>query len=246
MVVDEVDGRANAEGRLGGGWKAADIEVMTAYLADPAPTTVVALVARDLKPDSALGKAAQREGSVLEYGFAPKKLVPWVAERFRQHGVSADGDACQALVDLVGDDPYGLATEIDKLATWAAGDTIASRDVAALVAATADPPIFELTDAWARRDAAGALEVSEAIFGHEAKSRRDIAPRLAAGVTSHVTKVKTAKRLAELRRGAEGCARRAGDEEPVLRREAVLAGRGVLRSRSCATRRCDSPRSISG
>ena len=109
VVVDEIDGRANADGRLGGGWKTADVEVITTYLADPAPTTVLALVARDLKPDSALGKSVNRAGAVLEYGFAPRKLVPWVAERFRQHGVKADGDACQALIELVGDDPYGLA-----------------------------------------------------------------------------------------------------------------------------------------
>ena len=85
--------------------------------------------ARDLKPDSALGKSVNRAGAVLEYGFAPRKLVPWVAERFRQHGVKADGDACQALIELVGDDPYGLASEIDKLATWAGGDRSGSRDV---------------------------------------------------------------------------------------------------------------------
>src|SRR5215218_6405612 len=56
----------NSMGLLGGGqrlvivedvdrWKAADVKAIASYLANPAPDTVLALVAAELKKDSALG-----------------------------------------------------------------------------------------------------------------------------------------------------------------------------------------------
>src|SRR6185503_6011260 len=45
VVVADVDGRKKEENRPpSGGWKAADIEAVAAYLASPAPDTVLALV----------------------------------------------------------------------------------------------------------------------------------------------------------------------------------------------------------
>ena len=37
VVVEGVDGRRNAEGRLANGWKVADVKAIEAYLASPAP-----------------------------------------------------------------------------------------------------------------------------------------------------------------------------------------------------------------
>src|SRR5918911_5186106 len=49
VVVEDVDGRPNNDGRLVGGWKAAEIKEIAAYVAAPAPGTVLALVAHELK-----------------------------------------------------------------------------------------------------------------------------------------------------------------------------------------------------
>jgi DNA polymerase-3 subunit delta len=62
-------------------------------------------------------------------------------------------------------------------------------------------PIYELTEAWSVRDSARALEVSETIFEHESKPRRDVAPRLAGSLASHLGRLRALKRLA-----AEGVA----------------------------------------
>jgi DNA polymerase-3 subunit delta len=126
-----------------------------------------------------------------------KGLQRWIADRFKRLGVEAEPEACAALLQLVGDDLHALATEIDKLATWAAGEPIGAREVEALTAATADTPTFELTDAWAARDAARALEASETIFEREAKTRRDSAARLAAALGGHAGRLRSLKRLAE-------------------------------------------------
>jgi DNA polymerase III delta subunit len=84
--------------------------------------------------------------------------------------VRAEPERSSALIALVGDDPSALETEVDKLATWAAGEPVGEREVEALVAANADVPIYELTEAWAVRDASRALGVSETIFEHESGS----------------------------------------------------------------------------
>jgi DNA polymerase-3 subunit delta len=177
-------------------WRKADVEAIAAYLADPAPDTVLALVADELKSDSALAKVCAKAGQVLTYSVRKRDLPRWVAEQFRLAGVAAEPDACAALIHLVGEDPHALATEVDKLATWADGEPIGEREVEQLVGAMADTPTFALTDAWAARDAARTLEASEEIFERVGKPRRDTAPRLLGALTGHLGRLQRLKRLA--------------------------------------------------
>jgi DNA polymerase-3 subunit delta len=177
-------------------WKAADVKALQVYLAAPAPATTLALVAGEIKKDSPLAKACAKAGDLLVYDVPKRNLAGWVAERFRQLGVPAEPEACAALVQLVGDDPQALASEIDKLATWAAGEPIGEREVEELAVAFAETPSFALTDAWGRRDPAAVLEASETILERESKPRRDTSARLAATLGSHVTRVRACRRLA--------------------------------------------------
>lgn len=196
IVVADVDGAKQTDGRRKGGWKAADVDAVAVYLASPAPTTVLALVADELKPSSALWKACTKAGQVLAFDVAKKELHEWVAEQFRQRGARAERDAVAALIQLVGDDLRTLKVEVDKIATWAGDEPIGEREVEALVPANADVPIYELTEAWSVRDAARALAASETIFEHDPKSRRDVAPRLAGSLASHLGRLRALKQLA--------------------------------------------------
>jgi DNA polymerase-3 subunit delta len=196
LVVADVDGRKDGEGRRKGGWKAADVEAVTAYLASPAPTTVLALVAAELKSSSALWKACAKAGQVLSFEVAKKELHAWVTEQFRQREARAEPDAVAALIQLVGDDLPALKVEVDKLATWAAGEPLGEREVEALVAPHADVPIYELTEAWSERDTARALGVSETLFELESRQRRDTAARLAGSLGGHLGRLRSFKRLA--------------------------------------------------
>ena len=177
-------------------WKAADVKAVAAYLESPAPGTVLALVATDLKADSPLGKAVAKAGQVLAFTVPKRNLSGWVAEQFKAAGARAEPDACAALVQIVGDDLHQLAAEIDKLATWAGDEPIGEREVEALAAAVAETPTFALTDAWALRDVARTLEASETIFEREGKARRETAPRLAAALGNHVGRVRQCQKLA--------------------------------------------------
>jgi DNA polymerase-3 subunit delta len=196
VIVEDVDGRRDADSRLKGGWKAADVDALVAYLESPAPATVLALVGDDVKKTTALWKACAKAGDVLDYAVAKKDLQRWVAEQFRGRGVRADPEACAALVQIVGDDLHQLALEVDKLATWAAGEPIGEREVELLAVPAADAPTFTLTDAWATRDPSRALAASEAIFERESKPRRDTAARLAGTLGSHLGRLRALKRLA--------------------------------------------------
>jgi DNA polymerase III subunit delta len=196
VVVAEVDGAKQTDGRRKGGWKAADVDAVAVYLSSPAPTTVLALVADELKASSALWKACTKAGQVLAFDVAKKELHDWVAEQFRQRGARAERDAVAALIQLVGDDLRTLKVEVDKIATWAGDEPIGEREVEALVPANADVPIYELTEAWSVRDTARALAASETIFEHDPKSRRDVAPRLAGSLASHLARLRALKQLA--------------------------------------------------
>jgi len=196
VVIEDVDGRRDADGRRKGGWKAADVDAVSTYLANPAPATVLALVGEDVKKTTALWKACAKVGQILEFAVAKKNVQGWVADQFRQRGVRAEPEAAAALVQLVGDDLQTLSLEVDKLATWAAGEPVGEREVEALAAISADAPTFALTDAWAVRDAPRALAASETIFERESRPRRDTAARLAGALGSHLGRLRTLKLLA--------------------------------------------------
>lgn len=195
VVVADVDGLKAERGRRGG-WKAADVEAVVAYLEAPAPATVLALVAEELKASSALWKACDKGGLVLSYDVAKKDLHGWVADQFRQRGTRAESDAVAALIQLVGDDLHALKGEVDKIATWAGDEPVGEREVSALVAANADTPSYELTEAWSTRELARVLELSETIFDHDPKPRRDVAPRLAGTLAAHLGRLRALKKLA--------------------------------------------------
>jgi DNA polymerase III subunit delta len=196
VVVEDVDGRRDSDGRLKGGWKVADVNAVAAYLGSPAPGTVLCLVGEEVKKSAPLAKACAKAGEILDYTVAKTKLHGWVAEQFRQREIQAEPEAITMLIQLVGDDLHALALEVDKLAVWADGEPIGEREVEALASPAAGEPTFALTDAWGAHDTGRALAASETIFERSAKPRRDTASRLAATLGSHFGKLRSIKRLA--------------------------------------------------
>lgn len=178
-------------------WKVADVKDVVAYLAAPAPSTVLALVGEEMKADGALGKAVAKVGQILAYDVPKRRLPEWVAEQLERMGARADRDACRALVDLVGDDADELQTEIDKLVTWAAGDPITLRDVEHLTAGRAETSIFSLTDAWGSRDVAAVLSATESLLERSHRPRSGELMRVIASLVNHVGRVRRCQRLAE-------------------------------------------------
>jgi len=178
-------------------WKAADLKEVVAYLAAPAPATVLALVAEEIKSDAALVKAVAKAGQVLHYDVTKRKLPEWVAEQFARAGAKADADACRALIDMVGDELDELTSETQKLATWATGETITLRDVERMTAGRAETAIFALTDAWGRRDIGAVLRSAEEIMERSHRPRSGELMRIIASLVGHVGRVRRCQKLAE-------------------------------------------------
>jgi DNA polymerase-3 subunit delta len=186
VIVDEVER-----------WKADDVKAVAGYLAAPAPATVLALVATELKADSALAKAVKKAGELLTYDVQKRRVPEWVAEQFARLGAKADRDACRALVEAVGDDLEDLSSEIDKLATWAGGETITVSDVEAMAVGRAETPIFSVTDAWGRRDAGAVLATTESLLERTHRTRSGELLRIVASLVGHVGRVRRIQRLAD-------------------------------------------------
>jgi DNA polymerase III subunit delta len=183
VLVDEVER-----------WKAADAKAVADYLAAPAPETVLALVGEELRKDSPLAKACAKAGEVLVYEVSKRELPRWIGEQFARHGVKATGEACRALVELVGENVQELATEVDKLALYAGHDEIGEAEVELLVAARADVPPFVLTDAWGRRDVGAVLSACESILERSTPRSREV-HGLVGRLAAHVRRVRACQDL---------------------------------------------------
>jgi DNA polymerase-3 subunit delta len=177
-------------------WKSADVLEIEAYLGNPAPTSTLVLVGEGLKKDAALLKVVTKNGEVKVYDVTKKNLPQWVGEQFARLGASADRDACRALVEAVGDDVSDLASEINKLATWANGEQITRATVEELAVGRAETPIFAVTDAWGRRDVAATLRATESLLDRSPRPRSGELIRLVASLVAHIGRVRKASRLA--------------------------------------------------
>ncbi|TML27722.1 MAG: DNA polymerase III subunit delta [Actinobacteria bacterium] len=205
---DDAVATCNALGLLGGGgrlvvvedvdkWKAADAKAVGAYLASPTPDTVLALVASELKKDSALAKACAKAGDVLVYDVPKRRMADWVAKQFGDRGVAVDAEAARLLIEVVGEDPEELASEVDKIATWSGGDPVGTREIEALAAGCAEVPGYELTDAWGRRDLPGALAACQTLLERSGDPVSRTVPMLIGMLVAHVGRVRDCQVFAD-------------------------------------------------
>jgi len=205
---DEAVAACNSLGLLGGGgrlviveevdrWKAADAKAVAAYLASPAPDTVLALVAAELKKDSALAKACAKAGDLLVYDVPKRRMSEWVTKQFADRAVSVDAEAARLLIEIVGDDPEELAGEVDKIATWSGGEPVGTQEIELLAAGCAEIPGYELTDAWGRRDLQGALRACQTLLERSGDPVSRTVPMLIGMLVAHVGRVRDCQAFAD-------------------------------------------------
>ncbi|HEU5363447.1 MAG TPA: DNA polymerase III subunit delta [Gaiellaceae bacterium] len=176
-------------------WKAADAKAVAGYLRSPTPGTTVALVGGELKKDAPLAKAVAGSGDVLIWDVQTKAIHRWIADQFKLHATPVEAEACRRLSELVGEDLYELAGEVEKLATWARGDEVTETDVEALVAPRAGSPPWNLTDAWGARDVGGVLRAAERMLDRTGDPPSRTIPRLVGSLTNHLRRARAAHRL---------------------------------------------------
>jgi len=87
----------------------------------------------------------------------PSEVAQWLQDRAVRRGVSIEPRAIEALADLTGANLRALASELDKLATYAGARTITVEDVRALTPLSREELIFSVVDAIVEGQAASAL-----------------------------------------------------------------------------------------
>jgi DNA polymerase-3 subunit delta len=195
-------------------WKKEDEEVVAAYVGDPVPEAVLALVAGGDLKGSALPALCAKAGTVLAFDVPrPKDLPTWVRAQFERLDVQADADASRALVEIVGEDATALASEVEKLATWSGGEPVGRRDVELVAAPAHEASAWAIMDAWGARDLPGALAACQADL-EKGADPFVVAMRLA----SQVGLVRQSQALAEEGHGARDIAKRLKKHEYRVRR----------------------------
>ena len=184
-------------------WKKADKEAVAGYLTDPVPGAVLALVSAELK-GSGLPDLCVKAGKVLAFDVPkPRDLPTWVRAQFERVGVQADGEAARALIEIVGEDVNALATEVEKLAAWAAGEPVGRRDVELLAAPAQEASAWAIMDAW------GARALPSALAACQSDLERGADPfAVAMRLSSQVTLVRQARALSEEGLGVKDIAKR--------------------------------------
>lgn len=125
----------------------------------PASTTLV-LLEDELSADNPLFEALRPHAEVREFRILkPGAVLQWVLERAQRLGVDISPAAARLLAELVGNNLWVLANELDKLAAYAQGRRIEGSDVKALVSAARDVNVFAMVDAVVERRAPVALRL---------------------------------------------------------------------------------------
>jgi DNA polymerase III subunit delta len=138
-------------------------EDLRAYISHLPETTVLVLVETQSLPAGHPLKAVMQNGvcagEIREFRpfsamkkEGPTLLAQWIKERGKAKGVDWSADAIQALAAHIGYDLRLLDQELEKLAVHSGGARVTSNEVRELVSAVREADIFEMVDAFGRRD----------------------------------------------------------------------------------------------
>lgn len=143
----------------------AAVDLLTAYLEDPAPFTVMVIEATQLDQRMKWGKLLAEKALVVECGLGENlnerqaAAIALARAMAKEQGVEFERGAAEDLAEFVAANLMRLKTEIDKLATFAAERKLIRReDVSALVVSEKTTTVWELADMLATRQGKKALE----------------------------------------------------------------------------------------
>lgn len=136
------------------------------YVQAPAATGVLILLLDSLPSNTRLYKAIKKAGGIRDCKAAQARdLPPRLIAIARNHEAEMTPQAAGILVETVGTDLAQLSQEIAKLATYVGpGGKITPKEIAELVASSAGPKAFALTNALTEADANAALKALSAML----------------------------------------------------------------------------------
>lgn len=128
-------------------------EPLLAYLADPAPTTMLCFSGEKVDQRTKLGQALGKAGGLFNLDPPrPSELPQWLMQRAQQLQARIEPEAAALMVELVGSDLGMLLANLDKVLLYAGNDgAVTATHVGEAVASTRIGSVFELTDAVGQR-----------------------------------------------------------------------------------------------
>lgn len=153
---DHTDDEATDEGAPAGkdaldrgGWSA----LPRVFSNLPETTTVLMVEAKPPAKNNPLFRLVEKLVEVRVFNkLKGPALQRWVQERVEKTGGRITPGAVRLLVDLVGDDLWAMASELEKLATYALNRQITELDVQTLTVGAKEASVFALVDAITARN----------------------------------------------------------------------------------------------
>jgi DNA polymerase III subunit delta len=136
--------------------------VLAKYLANPAPDTLLVLVAGGgTKPDAAMIEAA----TTIEFRpLNDSELAKWVVHHISTLGMTIDERAAELLCAATGNDLALLSSEIDKLRSYTNGAPIDEAAIEAIVGVRHGETLGDLLNLVAQRNSVNAIALLERVL----------------------------------------------------------------------------------
>ena len=145
-------------------------EQLEAYLEHPSPTGVLILLVKKVDNRTRFTKAIMKLGGVLETGeIKPSELPGFASSYCRQHyGKMMHSAAAQILIELVGDEPGRICSEIEKLSVFVGrSKTITPEHVQTLIGQNRVFGAFDVIDSIMMQKTEEALKRIRNMFGSD-------------------------------------------------------------------------------
>jgi DNA polymerase III subunit delta len=164
LIVEEVE----ALEELGDKARDEAVAALEAYLADPAPFTVLVFEASALDKRLRLFKSLSKNSKsvlIVELIMDPQQAVALALSTAKELGVSMDREAAGLLAEVVNSEAARIRVEVEKLSLYAqAAKRITSRDVENLVVNARKHTIWELADMLADSRREDALKFLDSLI----------------------------------------------------------------------------------
>jgi len=136
-------------------------ELLTQYLDNPSPTTILILIASSVDMRKKPFTSVKKNGLVMEFKrMYENQIIGWIGKRVREQGKGIANDAVSLLAEYLNPSLREIQNELEKLYIFIGDRTsITADDVAAVVGVSKDFNVFALQKAIGQQDLARSMEI---------------------------------------------------------------------------------------
>ena len=156
----------DAESLERGGEEASEksAELLSEYLADPAPFSVVVFEAASLDKRRKLYKALADKALIVELSAGSANVTALASDMARELGAEISPDAAAELAEAVNGEISKVRLELEKLSLYASGRRIEVADVDALVVSAQKFTVWNLAEVLASRNRRAAMDFLDGVL----------------------------------------------------------------------------------